>query len=81
VKGFIPPGVYLRDISEVRAGLDSFHFQKHKKAPVEPTHCLSLVASERTITVEFPSRVIRFPDVSSFSFLFAFLVSHFLVHT
>lgn len=59
VKGFIPPGVYLRDISEVRAGLDSFHFRKHKKAPVESTHCLSLVASERTVTVEFPSKFTR----------------------
>mmetsp|Transcript_26523 Transcript_26523/g.28926 ORF Transcript_26523/g.28926 Transcript_26523/m.28926 type:complete len:319 (+) Transcript_26523:304-1260(+) len=59
VKGFIPPGVYLRDISEVRAGLDSYHFRKHKKAPVEPTHCLSLVASERTVTVEFPSKFTR----------------------
>jgi hypothetical protein len=59
VKGLIPPGVYLRDISEVRAGLDSYHIQHHQKPPIEATHVLSIVASEKTITVEFPSKFTR----------------------
>ena len=56
-KGKIPPGVYLRDICEVRAGSDAFHYTQNAKKPAEPEHCLSLVGTERTISLEFPSIV------------------------
>lgn len=56
-KGKIPPGIYLRDICEVRAGSDSVHFTQNNKQPQEPENCLSLVGTERTISLEFPSSV------------------------
>jgi hypothetical protein len=56
-QGKIPPGLYLRDISEVREGSDSFQFAKNSIQPKEPDNCLSLVGSERTISLELPSKV------------------------
>ncbi len=56
-QGKIPPGLYLRDISEVREGADAFHFAKNKTPPKEPDNCLSLVGSELTISLELPSKV------------------------
>lgn len=58
-QGKIPPGIYLRDISEIREGSDSFHFLQNKTPPEDPNCCLSLVGSERTISLEFPSKFTR----------------------
>jgi len=58
-QGKIPPGLYLRDISEVREGSDSFQFMKNSIQPKEPDNCLSLVGSERTISLELPSKFTR----------------------
>lgn len=56
-QGKIPPGLYLRDISEVREGSDSFHFTHSQVPPKDPDNCLSLIGSERTVCLELPSKV------------------------
>ncbi len=56
-QGKIPPGLYLRDISEVREGSESYHFSHNKTPPKESDNCLSLVGSELTISLELPSKV------------------------
>jgi hypothetical protein len=56
-KGKIPPGIYLRDICEVREGSNSFHFRDNTTQPLDGQHCLSLIGSERTVSLEFPSSV------------------------
>lgn len=55
--GKIPAGIYLRDISEIREGADSFDFAENKSPPKNETECLSLVGSERTISLQLPSKV------------------------
>ena len=57
-RGKIPPGLYLRDVSEIREGADSFHFDQNKHPPTDHDNCLSMVGSERTISLELPSKVI-----------------------
>ena len=56
-QGKIPPGVYLRDIAEIREGAESFHFTENKSPPRNSNNCLSLVGSEKTISLELPSKV------------------------
>lgn len=56
-KGKMSPGLYMRDIAEVRAGFDSFDFKKNANAPTDPDLCLSLIGSERTISLELPGKV------------------------
>ena len=56
-KGKMSPGLYMRDIAEVRAGFDSFDFKKNTNAPTDPDLCLSLIGSERTISLELPGKV------------------------
>ena len=51
------PGLYMRDIAEVREGFDSFDFKKNTNAPTDPDLCLSLIGSERTISLELPGKV------------------------
>lgn len=51
------PGLYMRDVAEVRAGSDSFDFKKNSNPPIDPDHCLSLIGSERTISLELPGKV------------------------
>ena len=51
------PGLYMRDIAEVRGGFDSFDFKKNANAPLDPDLCLSLIGSERTISLELPGKV------------------------
>jgi hypothetical protein len=59
-KGKVPPGLYMRDISEVRKGSDSCDFQKNPSGvPEHDEHCLSLIATERTISLELPSKFAR----------------------
>jgi hypothetical protein len=51
------PGLYMRDIAEVRGGSDSYDFTKNTNAPTDPDLCLSLIGSERTISLELPGKV------------------------
>lgn len=55
--GKVPPGVYIRDIAEVRVGLDSFDFRSSRDPPVDSDNCFTLIATERTISLELPSKV------------------------
>jgi hypothetical protein len=55
----IPPGLYLRDISEVRAGVTAYDFQQTKVPPQDPDCCFSIIGSEATICVELPTPSIR----------------------
>ena len=52
-------GLYLRDISEIRAGTDSNTFAQLKSQGVAPppdkSKCFSLIGTERTIDVEMPT--------------------------
>ena len=57
--GKIPPGLYLRDISEVREGYSSLDFKKSATPPQDKDRCLALVGSERTICLEMPSKFAR----------------------
>jgi hypothetical protein len=56
-KGTIPPGLYVRDVSEVRQGVKALPFLRSSSAPSNADVCLSLIGSERTISLEFPSQV------------------------
>jgi hypothetical protein len=56
-QGKIPPGLYLRDISEVREGAHSYQFSENTNPPENNSCCLSIVGSERTISLELPSKV------------------------
>mmetsp|Transcript_6955 Transcript_6955/g.11767 ORF Transcript_6955/g.11767 Transcript_6955/m.11767 type:complete len:314 (-) Transcript_6955:598-1539(-) len=58
-QGKIPPGIYLRDIAEIREGAESFQFTENKVPPRDINNCLSLVGSERTISLELPSKFTR----------------------
>ena len=58
-KGFVPPGLYIRDIAEVRAGDRSYDFQNSSQPPAESKCCLSLIGSERSISIEYPSEFTR----------------------
>ena len=57
-KGKMSPGIYMRDIAEVRGGGDSHDFIMHSKPPTNPDFCLSLIGTERTISLELPGKVI-----------------------
>jgi hypothetical protein len=54
---YISTGLYMRDISEVRAGDNSYAFHKNKFTPENPEACFSLIGSERTICLEMPGKV------------------------
>jgi hypothetical protein len=56
-KGKIPPGVYMRDIAEVRKGSNTFDFKSSQTPPEQDDHCLALIATERTLSLELPSTV------------------------
>jgi hypothetical protein len=57
--GKIPPGLYLRDICEVRPGPDSVNFKRNHKQPSAGDHCLSLIGTEKSYSIEFPSKFSR----------------------
>ncbi|CAE7489396.1 unnamed protein product [Symbiodinium microadriaticum] len=67
----IPPGVYLRDVSEVRAGFNAFDFNAHPDPPEEGSEdmCLSLIATERVISVQLPTSFSRDWFMERFSLL------------
>ena len=59
LNGKAVPGLYLRDIAEVRAGASSFPFKNCAHPPSTPTHCLCLLGTERTLCLEFPNKGVR----------------------
>ena len=58
-KGKMSPGLYMRDIAEVRGGDFSYDFRKNQAPPQNPDLCLSLIGSERTISLELPGKMER----------------------
>jgi hypothetical protein len=69
-KGKVPPGLYLRDIGEVREGANAYDFIHNTEPPELDDQCLSLIGTERTICLQLPSKVsipllhssLNFPD-------------------
>jgi hypothetical protein len=59
VAGIIPAGLYLRDISEIRDGIKAFPFSNPDATPQDEGCCLSLIGSERCLSLEFPSNFAR----------------------
>jgi hypothetical protein len=57
--GKVPPGLYLRDIGEVREGARAYDFTNvpHPTAPGDDDQCLSLIGSERTICLKMKTKV------------------------
>ena len=47
----------MRDIAEVRGGFDTYDFRRNATPPSDPDCCLSLIGSERTISLELPGKV------------------------
>jgi hypothetical protein len=56
-KGKVPPGLYLRDIGEVREGANAYDFIHNSEPPELDDQCLSLIGTERTICLQLPSKV------------------------
>jgi hypothetical protein len=57
-QGFVPRGLYLRDISEIRDGTDAHPFSGDKK-PADGECCLSMIGTEGTLSLELPSQYTR----------------------
>jgi hypothetical protein len=57
-KGKVSPGIYLRDLSEVRRGFGAFDFMENEVPPETEGCCLALIGSERSICLQLPSKVI-----------------------
>lgn len=55
--GKIAPGLYIRDISEIREGRNSYHFKNYSPRPPEEDRLLSIIGTEKTISLELPSQV------------------------
>lgn len=58
-KGKMSPGLYMRDIAEVRGGDFSYDFRKNASPPTSSELCMSLIGSERTISLELPGKMER----------------------
>ena len=58
-KGKMSPGLYMRDIAEVRGGDFTYDFRKNGSPPSDPDLCLALIGSERTISLELPGKMER----------------------
>lgn len=59
LKGKVPPGIYLRDIGEVREGANAYAFLTSAEPPENSDFCLSLIGTERTISLQLPSKFSR----------------------
>jgi hypothetical protein len=49
----------MRDIAEVRKGDESFDFKENIFRPTNAEHCLSLIGTERTLSLELPGKLER----------------------
>ena len=56
-KGKVSPGIYFRDLSEVRRGYNSYDFMENDDPPEHEDVCLALIGSERSICLQLPSKV------------------------
>jgi hypothetical protein len=56
-KGKVNPGIYFRDLSEVRLGFGCFDFMEDADPPENEDQCLALIGTERSICLELPSKV------------------------
>ncbi|ETW00017.1 hypothetical protein H310_07457 [Aphanomyces invadans] len=61
-------GLYLADIAEVRPGLATYSFSQSPLLPIADK-CFSIIGSERTLSLEMPSRNARDQAVSRFRVL------------
>ena len=61
-KGKVSPGIYLRDVAEVREGAEAYDFRRSSKPPQDEDCCLSLVGTESVMCLELPSKVHYPPD-------------------
>ena len=52
-------GLYLRDIAEIRGGSNAYAFRNSTYPPENENFCLSLIGTETTVCIEFPSQFIR----------------------
>lgn len=59
VQSKVYTGVYLRDITDVVGGADTFGFASQPEPPSSHEQCLSLVASENTLCLQLPSEFSR----------------------
>lgn len=57
--GKVPPGLYMRDVAEVREGDGSMDFRLSPTPPLDRDKCLAIVGSERTLCLEMPSKFAR----------------------
>lgn len=57
--GKIPPGIFVRDIADIRNGVKSYEFTKNQSPPEDEDKCLFIVSSERTLCLELPSKFAR----------------------
>lgn len=64
-QGFVPRGLYLRDVSEIRDGTDVHPFSGDKQPP-DPECCLSMIGTEGTLSLELPSQYTRDWFISRF---------------
>ena len=55
-KGKVNPGIYFRDLSEVRLGHGCYDFMEDADPPENEDQCLALIGSERSICLELPSK-------------------------
>jgi len=58
-KGKVHPGIYFRDLSEVRLGHGCFDFMEDSDPPENEEQCLALIGTERSICLELPSKFSR----------------------
>lgn len=57
IRGKIPPGIYLRDMCEVRPGFDTVNVKFNRVKPESPDQVLTMIGTENSYTVELPSKV------------------------
>ena len=61
LKGKVPGGVCLRDISELRLGYEAFNFKNVASSRKDFDCCFSIIGTERTLCMIAPTKVI--PEV------------------
>jgi hypothetical protein len=57
LKGKVPGGICLRDISELRLGFNSFNFKHTDPAKKEVDCCFAIIGTERSLCMITPTKV------------------------
>jgi hypothetical protein len=52
-------GLYLRDLAEIRSGSATYQFKNAVRKPENDNHCLALIGTECTLSLEFPDQETR----------------------